>query len=781
MSLNGVVRFIVCAILCLGVFQLQAIEQVKVALVFDGKSWEEDPFVTLVKQEVNDLLKGEFEVEYVPFYDTWDYSHAQTLINQAENDPSIDLVIPFGALAAYAAVNSQSLVKPVILPFDIRLFIEDSQTTVETLPPNLVYFRGKWDFKEDLKLFEKVTGSTNIAVIGDDSILGVSDFPVIRDLIARVMAEAGKQVVFVPVKDSIDKAIEFLTKSNVNGVVLLPTWRLSEESFRSLVSELNAMDLPTFSAYGEHQVEMGVLMTTSSFSEERRAARRIALNCQEMLLNRNSSTIVIDFSRADQLIINQKTAKAIGLDLTWHILNEAKLIDTVSPAHGEFFDLKKAAEVAVKQNLDLSVERYIVKSGRQQVLQALAPLMPQLGSKLVGRRIDSNSAKFGGGAAPQRLVRGGLHLDQLIYDDKTVADYTSEKRLQAARVYNKKAFELDIMRDATEAYLLVLRVKAEKEIAIENLNLTKANLKRAHELVDSGQARLSEVYRWESELSSNREELVRIEARLENVEAVLNRILNRCIRSPIHLQDIDPEHPTLLTDLGSLIPYINTPAKYEQFKSVMVDQALKCSPELEAINQKIYAQERQLTARKRAFYLPSFSAFADAEKNLWKDGTGSKAPPGISNTRVETAVGVSITYPLFTGGQRRADKCKAYYDLLTLQTEREALMQKIDENVVQVIDRLKANHDNISFAKRAKEAAEKNLVIVINSYARGTVSIVDLIDAQNVTNVAKSNYSNTVYDYLINFMEFQRAISQFVYFWPKQEKELFMQEVVNRI
>ncbi len=124
---------------------------------------------------------------------------------------------------------------------------------------------------------------------------------------------------------------------------------------------------------------------------------------------------------------------------------------------------------------------------------------------------------------------------------------------------------------------------------------------------------------------------------------------------------------------------------------------------------------------------------------------------------------------------------KAFFDLMQLKQERGAIVQVVDERVIQESDRLRANYENIFFSKNAKEAAEKNLVIVTNSYARGVVSIIDLIDAQNTAIVSKNNYSNTIYDYLINFMRMQRAIGQFIYFDSPGEKEVFVHKIKNYI
>ncbi len=606
-----------------------SLEKATVALVFDGKTWEENSFVSLIKEEIVDLLKEEFEVEFVSFFDDWTVSESETLLKEALNDPQVDLVVPLGILVSAAAVQQTELPKPVVLAYDIRLFLGSPYASTSHLPKNLIFFKGKRDFLADLRLFNEVTHARKIAVIGDSSLLGLDDFTQIRHIVVATAESLGNSVKVISIEDDPRSALDALKESGVDGVFLLPTWRLTPENFAVLVKGINELDMPSFSFLGEEEVERGVLMTTSPEAEQKRVARRIALNTLEVLVHHDFSSIVIPFSRADQLIINEKTAKEIGLNLTWKILNEAKLVDKTTISQSEILNLRETADMAIRCNLDLSAQRYAVRSGQELVMKSLAPLLPQIGSGMLGRAIDTNQANYGRGATPQRLLRGSLHLDQNIYDDKKSSNYSIEKKLQKARVWQEREVELNVMLSATVSYLTVLRIAAEKEIAIENLNLTKANLRRAHELVNSGQARLSEVYRWESELSSNRESLVTIEARLENVKAEFNRVVNRPMRAPVYLQDIYPEHPSFLTDLGSIVDHINTPKTFGLFKEYLMCIARENAPEVNAIEEEIKAQRRELTQTKRAFYIPVITAFADVEKNMWKGGAGNTPPLGL--------------------------------------------------------------------------------------------------------------------------------------------------------
>ena len=54
--------------------------------------------------------------------------------------------------------------------------------------------------------------------------------------------------------------------------------------------------------------------------------------------------------------------------------------------------------------------------------------------------------------------------------------------------------------------------------------------------------------------------------------------------------------------------------------------------------------------------------------------------------------------------------------------------------------------------------------MTIDSYSRGVVSILDLLDAQNAALVSDQASANAVYDFLVVLMEGERAIGKFTFF-----------------
>ena len=64
-----------------------------------------------------------------------------------------------------------------------------------------------------------------------------------------------------------------------------------------------------------------------------------------------------------------------------------------------------------------------------------------------------------------------------------------------------------------------------------------------------------------------------------------------------------------------------------------------------------------------------------------------------------------------------------------------------------------------------------------DSYARGAVSILDLLDAQNAAVGAEQLYANAVYDFFVDLMEVQRASNRFDFFLSPEDRELWYERL----
>lgn len=572
--------------------------------------------------------------------------------------------------------------------------------------------------------------------------------------------------------------------ADAEAVYVTPLLNYSQTEMKRLYEDIALRKLPSFSVAGKNGVDEGALMGLDPAFDATREARRVALVVQSILLGQDPGNFPVMFDAGTSLSINMATARAIGFYPTWDLLTEAVLVDDRVSETGRKLSLEQAASESVEVNLDLLAAGEFVASGAQDIRLALAQLLPQSDIFVDNTYVDKDRAEASLGTQPQRDLSVGGNLRQLIYSEKAWSNLTVQKRIQESREFTRDEIELDIIAATSIGYLNVLRAKTIENIQKENLKLSKSNLGIARIRRDIGVASPAEVYRWESQISSDRIDVVNAEAQRKNTEILVNRLLHRPQGEAFTTVETGLDDPSLLVSDPRLRKYLNTPETFRIFMDFVVSRGLVQSPAIQAINSQMEAQNRILTSTRRAFWSPTIVAFGELRQYVYEGGAGSSIdlPPGFpldipKTDDTDWVIQLQASFPLFTGGAKIADYRKARSELSRLTYEKESTSEKVEENIRTSLNNAGASYPSIGFALDAADAAKKNLDIVTDSYSRGVASIIDLLDAQNAALSAELNAANAVYNFLIDLMNVQRASGKFDFFTTVEDREEFFRNL----
>ncbi len=752
---------------------------VRIGIVRDGPRLGRFPDVIgLIKREILTLTTGQFDVRFpsaknVHGNDT--NEGVERVVDQLLADPEVDLVIGLGYLASNDLAQRRKLPKPVIAPA-----VADAK--LQNLPlkqgasgiKNLVYIDSFVSIDRDVKVFLDIVPFRNLAVLVRKETLEAA--PWIKQKLRRISFEHTINVEPVPVGNSAEVALADLPPET-DAVYVFPLLYLNQKEFFKLVAGLIERKLPSFSMWGRSEVEAGLLASNKPKADLSRIARRIALNVQRILLGEDAGTFNVAFPEGEELTINMATARAIGVYPTWSVLTEAELLHERVTEVERKLSLQSVVREAIEANLDIAVENSNVAAGEQSVKQARSALLPQIDLDAGGVVIDEDRADARFGLQPERSLTGSATARQLIYSDDAWTNFSVEKRFQTSREEQRETVKLDIARDAAVSYLNVLRTKTSERIQKENLRLTRANLERARVRVSIGIASRAEEFRWESEIATSRQFVLRAQARRQQAETNLNRLLNRPLEEPFLTEETDLSDPLLLVSDKRFFYYVDNPRNFSLFRNFLVEEGLNVAPELKRLDATIEAQERILVSSKRAFWLPTFAIEGNVTELLAEGGAGQRkdSPSGQDDT--DWSVGAFATFPLLEGGNKFATTKRAAEELSGLRLERRSTAEKIAERIRVTLDETGFSYPSIRLSREGEIAARKNLDLVTDQYVRGVVSIIDLLDAQNNALVAEEDAQNAVYNFLIDLMNVQRATGQFDFFLSREQREVWFQRL----
>ena len=767
---------------------------VTIGFAIDGPAEGNDPILATYKREINELLSEEYDVRFPPektIVADWTAAGVREAVDKLLSDPEVDVVVALGLISSQDLGRRGPLPKPAIaavvvdpelqsLPIETRevlLAAKETEKINVSGVANFTYITTGSRPVEEVRVFRRIAPFTRLAVLVMNGVLEI--FPGLVENAREQLKAEGVEAAVVPVGSSVDEALAAIPP-DAEAVYVGPLPHLGKQERRRLAQALVERRLPSFSATGVEDVELGLLASLAPKMTHLRRARRVGIDIQRILGGEDAANLPVDFDRRSQLTINMATARAIGVSPPQLMLIDADLLHEEIEQAPRSLSLAAVVREAENTNLDLAVADRNVAAGLRLVKLARSALLPQLGVSGGGVFIDKDRARLGAGQNPQRLAFGSISASQLIYSDDVKASYDIEKRFQDLRVEERAQVRLDIIQEAAESYLNVLRAKTIERVQKDNLQLTRSNLELARVRVEIGQAGREELYRWESQLAVNKRDVVDALALRSQAQIALNRVLNRPIEETFITREAGLDDPALVTSFQQLRPYIETPKAFALLRDFLTQEAFRHSPELRQLDAAVRAQQRELTAAKRSFYVPRVGATAEGTY-LGRYGEGSAPPPPPFDTFFTNpynwSLSITGSLPIFQGGAQHARLGRARQELRRVMTEREAVKQRIEERIRAVLHRANASFIGIDLARDAADAAWRNLDLVKDRYAEGIADILTLLDAQNQALTAELRAANAVFDYLIDQTGVQRAVGRFDYYRSAQDR----QEFLNRL
>ncbi len=756
--------------------------KVRIGILLDGPWEKSSEILKMLKSEVKDLTEGEFDVEF-PEGKTvdcgWNIDNMKSSFEAMLNDPSIDIVIPFGEVLSEFVLFRGAFNKPVIVPVAVNanirgIPINNGSSGVK----NLSYISFTSELEAQVETFLQLKKFKNAVLLLNRFYV---DALKSRRIPEEMFELSGVNIYPLPVDENVFNYREKVP-GGIDAVISLPLFYLDSALQKRLTRYVREKGLPLFSVFDMNFVEYGALAGISPKNFWSRLTRRIAINIQRILLGDKPEDIPVKMPLETELVINLETARDLKIFPTWEMLSEARVINEKRKDVARSLHLYDAIIEASEVNLDLAAKGEEVLAGEQRVNISRANLLPQIDVSATGVLIDKDRAERSLGSQSESTLTGTASLFQIIYSDRAWAGLTIEGLSQDIRIYEREQLRLDVVLDAATAYLNILRAKSFENIEKQNLTVSSSNLEIAKFRVDVGFASPSEVYRWESEIANNRKSVIEANASRNIAEIDLNRILNRPSEESFDTFEEGLEELIDIISDSRIQKYFNDKWSFKVFRSFLVSRAFEYSPELNIVNKAIEIQERVETSAYNAFYLPTIGLSGSANYTFYRGGEGSDVQPveipgfgefGLMPEDFYWDVGINLSLPIFTGMSRTAELQRSRLEISRLNLEKKSLQTVIEQILRSSVHSAGASFAGLKQAELAAEAAARSYDLVVESYTQGAVSIVELIDAQRATRIANQVAANARFDFLIDLMNVQRALGRFAIFWTNEEREEF--------
>ncbi len=746
----------------------------RIAFVLDGPEMDAKGLVGIFQQELRQLLSSDFSVRFpdaLILQADYTSKGVRDVLNQVARRREVDLVIALGPLASREAC----LLAPLSTPLIATMVLDH---TYQKIPyrrgvsgiKDLSYIEIPDTFEEDLTTLAEIAPYDNLALLGGRSLFAA---------LPGIEAGLEFQMPFVKARMRVVEAQQTVAETlgaipdDIDAVYLLPIPEMSLDDHQALLMALALRHLPVFSHIGHALVHKGALAGLNKANWPDRLARRTALNARKILSGEAAAELPVAISRQAQLMVNIQTARILGIYPSFKVLTVATLINEEADPTTRELTLMEVMDEAVLVNLQLRASGRSDAAGVAVVDRARARLLPQLSAQAVGTLIDEDRGESA--AAPaERTLNGALNLSQVIWSDEAWANLSVEEMRQLRRSLEVEKTRLDVALEAAKAYLNVRIAHTQQEILSANLKLSRSNLERAKMRRDLGAASSAEVYRLESQIARERADLMAAATQRKVAEMALNRLLAYPLEQPFRLADVGLDEQISLLLSPSVTPYADNLVGLTRLKQFLVDKGLRTSTELLQIDTDIAAQKRLLLAAKRSFYSPDVALTGGLTQLLGEAGAGADRDlPGAPDD-TDWNLSLNLSLPLWEGGGRLAQNREARETLKALRLQRRATLQQVEQRIRNAVHRSVSAYISIELLTQAAEASRKNFDLVADAYSRGTVQLIDLLDAQTTYLQAKQNAANANYQFLLDLMELERAMGKFTFFASPAERRAWI-------
>ncbi len=768
-------------------------EEVKIGFILDGDNAVLQGLQESIKNETTTLLESKYKLLVFPedktivsdFTDT----SITTGINKLFTDPDVDILIGIGTITSINLANRGALPKPtiaigIINPQFQEVAITEKQTSGVG---NFTYVTLPFSPRRDLEVFRSIIPFENLGIVFSKNMLNSTHRgKPARHYFDNIVKDLGFNYQVIPISNdslSYDKSIPDSLDAIFTGLF----FDFSIGQVASLYQTINEKGIPSFALGGEEYVKLGAMASFSSEDIKQKVGRRTALNIEKILDGKNPENIPVLLNFRQSLILNQRTMDQIDVYPNWEILSEAELLFEDEPEGTEVLSFMGVIQEALESNMDLKVAALQVKADSKEVDFARSNLLPQIDIGATATLIDKYRASSSLGQNPEQSAYGSVSISQLVFSDKTFANLKIQKHIYESIEFGYQSTKMDIILDVSTLYLNILQAISMETIARENLKASRKNLEIARMRESVGYSGASDVYRWESKISSDKIDLLSTNETRKLAEFALQEMLNRPFDQKFVTEAVDIMDSTIfIMGDANISKYIDNSKMKDLFRDFLVREALTNLPELKQLEATIAAQERYLKATKRTRYLPDVGISAQANYDFYRGGAGSTmepieiqvdpdSPPVILDVFEEPEdfswnVGLNATLPVSQGGRLNYDMQQAEIDLLRLQEDRYNISRKLTRQVVSLFEKASLSYPKIELSANAAEYALKSYDIVQDSYSHGVVSITQLLDAQQAAVEANLYASISVYAYLIDVLNLQRAMGRFFILIPYDER-----------
>jgi outer membrane protein len=376
---------------------------------------------------------------------------------------------------------------------------------------------------------------------------------------------------------------------------------------------------------------------------------------------------------------------------------------------GRVLTLDEALRIGLERQPQIRQAQASVEAARGRVDQSLAPMLPQITGTASYERTSGTAGQAvnvftGSGVGSRDLYSVGLTGRLLVFDfGQTPNRWRAARAAESGQESSARGTSLSVALSIRTTYFNAVAFKALVGVARDRLANEERHFQQIKAFVEVGTRPRIDLVSEQSNLANARVQLIQAENNYATARVQVEQAIG-------------------VTDLGAwdvqetgLAPVPGEEAAPE----VLLQEAISARPDLSALSQQLRAQELTVSALQGG-YLPSLGVSASV----------SEQGPRANDLTEAWSTQVTLSWPLFQGGQTRGQVREARANATALDAQLETLRQQVRLDVEQARLGVRAATATVAASKDASASAREQLALAEGRYQTGVGSVLELSDAQ---------------------------------------------------
>lgn len=401
------------------------------------------------------------------------------------------------------------------------------------------------------------------------------------------------------------------------------------------------------------------------------------------------------------------------------------------------FDLEEAKKQVIRYNRTLKNSGFAIDKAQSALKEAISSGLPQVSSTVdytnamgavISIRFNENMPVTEIPIKPTSNFK--LQVGQLIFNGSYFVGIELAKlgKVLVEQSYEKN--EQDVLGQVTGSYYLVLMSRELLDLLQKNINNLREVYRKTEAMVKVGMIEQTDLDQLGVQIASVENLVKSSERQLELAKNMLRLQMGLTIE-----QDFDVK--------GSLDEAMSALNGAKPFPDLF-DVSMNPDFRLVTVQEKL--SEKQIRLQKST-WLPTLTGFYSRTEKLLKPDF-DMSPKNM--------IGLNLSIPIFSGGQRSAKLSQAAIDLETIRNTRAFLAEQLQVQEKQLQFNLKNTSETYLNQVKNLEVARRVYKNLQLKFEQGLISGLEIVTADNNYLKAETDYLTAVYQVLQAKLELQK-------------------------